>query len=88
MNVKERMTQKLTEAFSPAELEVTDDSHQHAGHSGAREGGETHYTVRIVAGAFAGMGRLARHRAINAVLAQELAEGVHALAIKVRAVGE
>ena len=88
MNVKERMTATLQRAFAPATLEVTDDSHQHAGHSGAREGGETHFTVQIVAAAFAGMSRVERHRAINAALAAELQGGVHALAIRVKAVGE
>ena len=85
MNVKLRMQASLAAAFSPSELEVTDDSQKHAGHSGARPGGETHFTVRIVAAAFAGQGRIARHRAIHAVLAAELQGGVHALAIEARA---
>ena len=79
------MQASLAAAFSPSELEVTDDSQKHAGHSGARPGGETHFTVRIVAAAFAGQGRIARHRAIHAVLAAELQGGVHALAIEARA---
>jgi BolA family transcriptional regulator, general stress-responsive regulator len=88
MNVKERMTDKLTRAFSPVALEVIDDSHKHAGHSGWRAGGETHFSVRIVSAAFAGKNRVQRHREINAVLAEELQGGVHALAIEARAAGE
>ena len=85
MSVKERMTEKLTQAFAPAFLEVIDDSHQHAGHSGARPGGETHFTVRITAAAFAGKSRVQQHREINAVLAEELKGSVHALAIEAKA---
>ena len=88
MNVKERMTEKLARAFSPVSLEVSDDSHQHAGHGGWREAGETHFSVKIVSAAFAGMSRVQRHRAVNAALAEELAGGVHALAIEVKAAGE
>ena len=88
MNTKQRMEASLTAAFSPAGLEVTDDSHQHAGHSGWRQGGETHFTVRITAAAFTGLGRIARHRAIHAALVAELQGGVHALAIEARAPGE
>ena len=85
MNVKDRMTEKLARAFAPTFLEVTDDSHQHAGHSGAQPGGQTHFTVRITSPAFAGQSRVQQHRAINAVLAEDLAGGVHALAIEAKA---
>lgn len=88
MNVKERMTHKLQTAFAPQMLEVTDDSHQHAGHGGWREAGETHFTVKIVSTAFIGKTRVQCHRAIHAALAQELADGVHALAIMAKAAGE
>ena len=88
MTVKQRMEASLAAAFSPSRLEVIDDSHQHAGHSGWRQGGQTHFTVRITATAFTGQGRIARHRAIHAVLAPELQGGVHALAIEARAPGE
>ncbi|OYW98568.1 MAG: BolA family transcriptional regulator, partial [Bosea sp. 32-68-6] len=65
-----------------------DESHQHQGHGGWREGGETHFRVEIVSVAFAGKSRLERHRLVNGALAQELAESVHALAIAARAPGE
>jgi len=73
--------QKLRDAFRPVALEVRDDSHLHAGHAGARPEGETHFTVKVVSDAFAGKSRLERHRMIHALLADELAGRVHALAI-------
>jgi BolA family transcriptional regulator, general stress-responsive regulator len=96
MSVKDRITAKLTGTFSPASLEVIDDSAKHAGHVGHPGSGhpgslsasETHFTVKVVAAAFAGKSRLERHRMVNAALAQELAGGVHALAISAKAPGE
>lgn len=86
--MRERIGTKLESAFSPLALEVLDESHQHAGHGGWREGGETHFRVKIVSEAFRGKSRLDRHRLVNAALAAELAERVHALAIVARAPGE
>jgi BolA family transcriptional regulator, general stress-responsive regulator len=88
MNTRDRITEKLTAAFAPARLDVQDESHQHAGHAGSRAGGETHYRVHIVSDAFQGKSRIERHRMVNAALAQELAGGVHALAIHASAPGE
>lgn len=87
-SITERITQKLTAAFAPQQLRVIDESQQHHGHSGWREGGETHFRIDIVSEAFASKSRLERHRLINAALAQELADRVHALAIAARAPGE
>ncbi|MCR4522862.1 MULTISPECIES: BolA family transcriptional regulator [Bosea] len=86
--IAERITRKLTEAFAPQELKVIDESHQHQGHGGWREGGETHFRVNIVSEAFSGKSRLERHRLVNTALAQELADRVHALAIAAKAPGE
>jgi len=88
MSVRATIAQKLTEAFAPLGLKVEDDSDRHQGHAGHREGGETHFSVYIVSEAFRGKTRLARHRMINAALASELREGVHALAIHAAAPGE
>ena len=85
MTVRDAITNKLREAFSPESLEVTDESHLHEGHSGHRPGGETHFRVYIVSNAFEGKSRIERHRMINAALAQELADRVHALAIHAQA---
>ena len=91
-SVAARMTQKLSAAFAPETLEVLDESHHHADHfvheGGAGHQGETHFRVRIVSEAFASKTRVARHRAINELLADEIAGGVHALAIEARAPGE
>ena len=83
--VGQRITQKLTDAFAPAELEVIDESHKHAGHAGARPEGETHFKVVIVAGAFDGASLVERHRLVNQALAEELADRVHALSISAKA---
>ena len=88
MHRRDRITEKLTEAFAPARLDVADESHQHEGHAGARPGGETHFRVTIVAEAFRGRSRLDCHRMVNTALAEELADGVHALAIHASAPGE
>ena len=87
-SVADIITGKLNEAFTPESVQVVDESSQHAGHSGHRPGGETHYRVYIVAQAFKGKTRIERHRMINAALAAELAGGVHALAIHAGAPGE
>lgn len=84
MSVRARIETKLTEALSPTRIEVLDESHLHAGHAGARPEGETHFRVRVVSAAFSGVGRVERHRRINALLAEELSGPVHALAIDAR----
>lgn len=80
----DRIAAALTAAFPPAEVEVVDDSHRHAGHAGAAPGGETHYNVRVVSPAFAGLNRVARSRAVHEVLAAEFATGLHALALTLK----
>jgi BolA protein len=82
MSTRERIVEKLTQAFGPDRLDVVDESHLHAGHSGARPGGETHFRVYIVSKSFDGKSRIERHRMVNELLAAELAGGVHALAIQ------
>lgn len=80
----DRIEAALRTAFAPSLLHVTDDSAKHAGHAGARPGGETHYTVLLVSAAFQGQGRVARHRAVNAAVANEFDTGLHALALVLR----
>ncbi len=75
------MREKLTAAFAPEALEIVDESSKHAGHSGARPGGETHFNVRIVSKAFEGVSRVERQRRIYATLAEELKARVHALSL-------
>jgi len=79
---------RLASALDPAHLEVINDSHHHAGHSGDDGTGESHWTVVVESSAFEGLGRVQRQRLINTALADLLATRIHALAIKARAPGE
>ena len=83
MSVRDQIAAKLSLKFTPSHLEVLDESEKHRGHGGYREGGETHFRVRIASPHFAGMTRVAQHRAIMDTLDVELKGGVHALAIEV-----
>lgn len=86
--VTDTIRRKLTEAFSPSTLELTDDSDRHHGHAGHTGGGESHFNLRIEAEAFAGKARVMRQRMVMQVLANELAGPVHALSIIAKAPGE
>ncbi|MDB5454251.1 MAG: stress-induced morphogen [Caulobacteraceae bacterium] len=86
--VTEAIRRKLEAAFAPTKLDIVDDSENHKGHAGHREGGESHFTVIIEAPAFAGVNRVERQRRVNHALADELAGPIHALSIKARAPGE
>jgi BolA protein len=88
MTLQTWMTNALSERFQPDHLEVTDESHQHQGHAGWREGGQTHFRLDIVSAAFQGKSRVDRHRLVNEALAGAFERGLHALAIKARAPGE
>lgn len=81
MSVADTIRRKLTQRFAPTSLEIEDQSHLHAGHEGARPGGETHFAVTIVSAAFAGHSRVARQRLVYEALADELATNVHALSL-------
>lgn len=83
MGTTEEIRARLQAAFAPDRLEVADESEAHRGHAGYREGGESHFRVTIRAPAFAGMGRVARHRAIHAALGPDLMARIHALALDV-----
>jgi len=87
MTVEKSIREKLEKAFAPSDLAVENESGKHAGHAGARDHlgrvtGETHFRVRVVSSHFEGKSRVERHREVNAVLREELAGPVHALAIK------
>jgi BolA protein len=69
-------------------LDVVDDSARHAGHAGARPGGESHFNVVIVSAAFEGLSRVERQRSVYAALTEELAGPVHALSLKALTPGE
>jgi len=80
-----RLHALITAALAPTELSIVDDSARHAGHAGAAAGGQTHYNVAIVSAAFRGLSRVARHRLVHDAVAPELASGLHALALTLRA---
>jgi BolA protein len=82
MTVAEEMHALLTEAFAPARLAIINDSAKHSGHMGDDGSGESHFTIEIDAAAFADMNRLARQRAVIAVLGDIVGQRVHAVAIK------
>ena len=84
----DRIREILTAAFTPAVLDIQDDSARHAGHAGAQAGGQSHYSVLLVSAAFQGVSRVARSRAVHAALATEFGPaeqgGMHALALTLR----
>ena len=82
MEYFKRIEEKLKENFSPNFLEVIDESALHAGHSGARPGGETHFRVRMHSELFDGLSRVERQRAVHKALKSELEERVHALSLE------
>jgi BolA family transcriptional regulator, general stress-responsive regulator len=85
MTVAANIRDKLTSAFAPIALDVTDESARHSGHAGATRDdgsrGETHFHVRLVSALFEGMPRVERQRRVYAALAEELAGPVHALSL-------
>jgi BolA protein len=88
MPVTDTIREKLQAAFEPEALDLQDESEKHRGHGGWREGGETHFHLRMTAAAFKGESRVARQRAVNRVLRDELSGPVHALSMDLRAPGE
>ncbi len=82
MTVKEEIEARLTAAFSPERLEVTNESHKHAGHAGDDGSGASHFHILIRAPAFAVLPRVARHRAVQAALG-DLNQRVHAIGLDV-----
>ena len=82
MKRRERLIERLTGSLAPTTIDVVDESHRHAGHAGARPGGETHYQVEIVSAHFAGMSRIARHRLVHEIVHDEFENGLHALSLK------
>ncbi len=82
MRVKDEIEMRLAAAFAPDRLEVINESHKHAGHSGDDGTGESHFRVLIRAGAFQPMTRVARHRAVHQALG-DLNARVHAIALDI-----
>ena len=83
MSLEAEIRSRLSQRFDPDRLEVINDSHRHAGHAGDDGSGESHWRVVIAAPEFAGMSRLARHRAVHAALGEDIMTRIHALALDI-----
>jgi BolA protein len=84
MGLESQIRTALQSAFAPSSLEIENESHRHAGHAGDDGTGESHWRVTIVAPGFAGMSRVARHRAVHAALGPAILGRIHALALTIR----
>ena len=82
-SIAQEMQARLA-ALEPSRLEVIDESEQHRGHAGWREGGQTHFRIRMSAPAFAGLSRVERHRLVNRTLG-DIVPRIHALALELSA---
>lgn len=87
-NVVLLIQRRLEAAFSPEHLEVLDESGQHAGHVGARPGGETHFRVIMVSSEMKGLARVQRHQKVYSQLSDLMNNPIHALALELKAPGE
>ena len=83
----ERIREALEAALDPSLLEISDDSHLHAGHAGAASGGG-HYSVRIVSERFEGLRLVMRHRLVYDAVHDMMKAEIHALAITALAPSE
>ena len=79
-NRVEMIREKLSAAFNPTDLDIIDESHKHAGHAGARQGG--HFAITIVSNAFQGKNMIERHRMIYKALGDAMKTDIHALSIQ------
>lgn len=85
-SLSDQIEARLRDGLAPQQLTLRDDSAQHAGHAGAREG--AHFHVAVVSDRFTGLARVARHRLVYHLLSDLMQRGIHALAIDARAPGE
>ncbi len=83
-----RIRARLDAAFAPERLDLRDESEQHRGHAGWREGGGTHFRLEMTASAFAGKSRLERQRLVHAALGPDLMSEIHALSMRLTAPAE
>ncbi|HEC01342.1 MAG TPA: BolA family transcriptional regulator [Sphingomonadales bacterium] len=84
MSVAETIETKLRAALNISHLELIDESQKHAGHAGARPGGESHFRLLLVSSDFTGKNRVARQREIYRILKDEMAGPIHALSLDIR----
>lgn len=93
--LEDAMRAKLTASLQPQALTIINQSDQHAGHAAMRAmpgkaaaTGETHFRIEVVSAAFEGQMQVKRHRAVNALLAEEFAAGLHALSLDTKTPAE
>lgn len=84
MGLDSEIKTAIESVFSPTQLDVINESHMHAGHSGDDGSGESHWRIVIAAPEFDDMSRLARHRAVHAALGADIIGRLHALAIDIK----
>ena len=87
-SVAAEMDKRLRAALVPTRLEIVNDSARHRGHSGDDGSGESHFTVSVESPLLAGLGRVARQRAVYDALGELVRERIHALSIRATAPGE
>jgi len=83
MRIKDQIEEKLTRAFTPSSVEVFDESEAHRGHAGWRDGGQTHFRVKMRSAALEPLSRLERHRAVHDALTPALVGKIHALSLEI-----
>ena len=82
IKISTSIEQKLQKEFSPIKLIIQDVSEMHRGHAGFKEGGESHFIVKIKSNYFKDMTKLEIHRFINEALKEEWSLGVHSISIQ------
>lgn len=83
MSLEAEIRSKLTQAFSPSDLAVINESHLHAGHAGDDGSGESHWRVEITSASFDGKSRIAKHRAVHSALGADVMSRIHALSLQI-----
>ncbi len=84
----EDIKNKLTRALNPNQLDVIDESSQHFGHVGWKEGVVTHIKIDIIADSFNGLSKVQRHKVIYQILGSEINNGLHAVRISAKTLNE
>lgn len=82
MTRADEIRSRIQDALAPQRVEIEDESHLHAGHAGARPGGESHFRALVVAARFEGKGRVERQRMVYAALGELMSGPIHALALR------
>lgn len=88
MSVEQAIREKLTRELAPTQLDIENQSHQHAGHAGSPGTGESHFHVLVVSEAFKGVPRVGRFRQVHKILKTELDGPVHALSLDLKSPDE